>query len=158
MRPCLHQRLRVQLRQKCLALGVQSLSLHMIRPSIAQRILDSLHVQAQLTLHLADPNDRSDNLWFISELRSQMGIRVPVARLKLGTQRIEVRTHTLEQHSLILLHSRAHARPGKQLVKQRKDPQPFTRRMRVGEQVAESFNESRLDVRNTLSVQRLGMG
>ena len=74
MRPCLHQRLRVQLRQKCLALGVQSLSLHMIRPSIAQRILDSLHVQAQLTLHLADPDDRPDNLWFISELRSQMGI------------------------------------------------------------------------------------
>ena len=83
---------------------------------------------------------------------------MPVARLELGTQRIEVRTHTLEQHSLILLHGRAHARPGKQLVKQGEDPQPFTRRMRVGEQVAESFNESRLDVRNTLPIQRLGMG
>ena len=92
----------------------------MVSPSLAQGILDALHVQMELALQLVDPDDGTYDLRLISKLRRDVCVRVAISCLESCAQSIQVAPHTLKQHSLVLLHRGTHTRPRKQFVEARK--------------------------------------
>jgi hypothetical protein len=100
--PGVVDRAGVELVPERLRLGLETLTVGVVRPFLAEDVLDALHVVEELTLDLLRPHDCTGDGRVVAELRHVVSFRGLVARLELVLKAANVLLNRVDELRLVL--------------------------------------------------------
>lgn len=123
---------------------------------MTQNIPDPIHVDIELSLDLASPDDGASNFWQVSQLAHVIGLRGSVLGLELVMKALDVGLDAVQELLLVFLDSTSHFGTDKEAVELRQNPEHLPSRLGLSEQISQPRNEAVLDPRHPLVVCRFG--